>query len=650
MLKRPVAALTFAAMVGACGVLAQTSAPPSTFRPSPIDKSASATDLLLGSAAASRTILLPVPSDTERSALNTKSATASTRKSASSKRLAIGFARSVPTAENAFNLSAVAWAPVAGGGSAAQLRVTSPGAAALRVELAVSGAPAGLMVRFAGSSGKQVFGPYPASTVAGGPVYWSPVLEGDTATIEFAIPAGVSPGEASVSVPMISHLVVAGAALKQADPLAAIGASGPCEVDVACMSPAIQQQAATAINAVARVVLTDLGQTYLCSGTLLNDSLSSGTPYFLSANHCIDDDDNDPAASKGNPAAAAASINTYWFFQATVCGADTSSDVNFTVVANGAKLLGRSVDDDWNLMLLNSPPPAGATFAAWNASAPVATGTAADGIHHPDGDLKKFSVGSVQGYHTYSDGSSFVQMHWTQGVTEPGSSGSGLFTYNPSGNFYELRGALFGGDSACSARSRDGIDEYSRFDLALPLVAQYLTPTAANAPKEILVVEFYDASLDDYFITANQAEVADLDNGVHPGWVRTGLTFLAYSDPTAAPAGALPVCRFYVLPQAGDSHFYSANPAECAATAAKFAGTWQEESAALFYIPIPDQGTGACPADTRPIFRFLNDANGLHHRYTAEVDVRDSIIADGGWTQEGYGAPPGASVMCSPTS
>jgi hypothetical protein len=33
-----------------------------------------------------------------------------------------------------------------------------------------------------------------------------------------------------------------------------------------------------------------------------------------------------------------------------------------------------------------------------------------------------------------------------------------------------------------------------------------------------------------------------------------------------------------------------------------------------------------------------------------EVDVRDSIIQDGGWTQEGYGNPPAQTVMCSPTS
>jgi hypothetical protein len=602
----------------------------------------------LSPSAPAHAIVLPAPTDTERATLDAQSAIRSSQGKIANKRLAIGFARTVPSAQRSLHLSDLDWTTLDDGGRAAQIRVTSSGAAALRVQLALANAPPGLTLRFASASSARAFGPFPAGIATNG-TYWSPVLDGDTATIELALPAGAPIGDATISLPMVSHLVVGSATLKQADPLQSIGASGACEVDVACIGTALQQQAATAINATARVVLTDLGQTFLCSGTLVNDSIASGKPYLLFANHCIDNGDNDPAASKGDPAAAAASINTYWFFQAQQCGVDTSSDVNFVMLPGGAKLLGRGVDFDWNLLLLNDAPPPGATFAAWNAAAPVPTGTAANGIHHPEGDLKKFSQGSVHGYDSYPDGSTFVAMQWSQGVTEGGSSGSGLFTYNAGGNYYELRGALYGGSSSCSPRERSGIDEYSRLDVALPLIAQYLTPTAVDPAKKVVVVEYYDATLDDYFITPIQSEIQDLDNGVHPGWVRTGLTFLAYSDPSVAPAGTQPVCRFYVLPQVGDSHFYSADASECAATAAKFAGTWLEESAALFYIQIPDQSTGACPANTRPVFRFVNDANGLHHRYTAEVDVRDSIISDGGWTQEGYGEPPAAPVMCSPT-
>ncbi|HEV2976083.1 MAG TPA: trypsin-like peptidase domain-containing protein [Casimicrobiaceae bacterium] len=638
----------FAALTIAISANAQLSVPPATYRSANPNKAQIQTALLLPTDAAAHSILLATPTNAEREKLTSKLATKAAKNGMVVKlrRLTIGFARQVPSAQGSFELSDLAWSQTDRGLRAAHVSLTSPGAAAIRIGLFFTAAPPELEVRFKGArSSAPAFGPY-SGQVAHGSIYWSPVLEGERGIIELALPSGLSP-TGSVSLPMISHLVVAGNALRQADPLGQIGQAGACEVDIACMSNSLRQQAASAVNAVARMVVTDQGQTFLCNGTQLNDSITSFTPYYFTANHCLDNGDADVAASKAQPAAVAATINNYWFFQTSVCGQDIASDVNFVLVAGGAQLLGRGVDYDWALVRLNDPPPAGATFAAWNASTLSAAGIAADGIHHPEGDLKKYSQGTTQGIQTYGDGSSFVGMQWMQGVTEPGSSGSGLFTYNSNQNYYELRGALLGGTSACNNPS--GIDEYSRLDVALPMLTQYLTPNAANPTKETLVVEYYYPVLDDYFITSNQAEIQALDNGAHPGWTRTGLTFLAYSDPSVAPAGASPVCRFYVLPQAGDSHFYSADRAECAATARTFAGTWVEESPALFYIQLPNATTGACPENTRPVFRFLNNVNGLHHRYTAEVDVRDSIIQDGGWTQEGYGNPPAQSVLCSPT-
>ena len=284
-------------------------------------------------------------------------------------------------------------------------------------------------------------------------------------------------------------------------------------------------------------------------------------------------------------------------------------------------------------------------------------------VHHPQGDLKKYSLGTTTQYTDFSDGSSFITATYQSGSTEDGSSGGALTTFFDAGGYYEVRGTLFGGDASCSMPGAS--DYYSRLDVALPLLSPYLTPGTGNASQTVSVVEYYYAGFDDYFITANSAEIQALDNGAHPGWLRTGLTFLAYPDASVAPAAAQPVCRFYVLPQYGDSHFYSGDAAECAATAQRFAGSWIQESPALFYVQIPDRTTGTCPANTRPVYRFVNRTNQIHHRYTAEVDVRDCLVSGaadpngvdpacrrpgGPWLQEGYGAPPDAPVMCSPTS
>jgi hypothetical protein len=81
-----------------------------------------------------------------------------------------------------------------------------------------------------------------------------------------------------------------------------------------------------------------------------------------------------------------------------------------------------------------------------------------------------------------------------------------------------------------------------------------------GAPATPRLVEFYNAAQDHYFITAAPNEIADLDAGAHPGRERTGLAF----DADAPDArGASAVCRFYIPPALGDSHFYSASAEEC---------------------------------------------------------------------------------------
>src|SRR3954467_8864454 len=70
-------------------------------------------------------------------------------------------------------------------------------------------------------------------------------------------------------------------------------------------------------------------------------------------------------------------------------------------------------------------------------------------------------------------------------------------------------------------------------------------------------VEFYNARLNHYFITAFPEEAAMLDAGiVVPGWARTGVTFSAWTS-AGDSATAVPVCRFFGTPGIGpDSHFY----------------------------------------------------------------------------------------------
>ena len=603
-----------------------------------IEKKAPATLALPATAPATR-IALPAPSDAERGLVKARNAKLPTTlkqmvKGAKSRPLAIGYGRPIATASQRISLAALPWQTLSDGSRAAKVQIVSPDAAALRVALQLAATDPDLSVSFSGNApNAEVFGPVPANTIADDTarfgVFWSPTLDGDVATIEFHAEAGAKIGGVTLVVPRVAHHIITGAALKSpGKTVSDIGTSGACNIDIACVAP----QTAALANAgksVAEIVFTqEDGVSYLCTGTLLNDAITSGTPYFFTANHCI------------NSAMAARTINTYWFFDAVACGNHTTIPA-YVQQATGASLLARSEDWDWALVRLNAAPPAGTFFSAWN-SALVTAGAVVSVIHHPQGDLKKWASGNAPGYQSFDDGSSFIQARYSQGTTEGGSSGSSLLTLN-GGGFYEVRGGLFGGLASCQDPS--GLDIYSRLDNLLPLVRQYLTP-GNNPSGTVVAVEFYNAALQHYFISTAPNEINDLDTGVHVGWERTGFRFLAYA---AQVSGTSPVCRFYRSPAYGDSHFYSASPAECAATAAAHPVDWIYESPSVFYIPLPNTTTGTCPGGTLPVWRFFNQLT-TNHRYTTDVATRDTMNSlPSVWIAEGYGPGPYYPIMCTPT-
>ena len=183
---------------------------------------------------------------------------------------------------------------------------------------------------------------------------------------------------------------------------------------------------------------------------------------------------------------------------------------------------------------------------------------------------------------------------------------------------------------------------------ALALCA--LVAVAAAPASAITVIEYYNKSLDHYFITPLAHEIDALDSGRIVGWGRTGFVFDGYATPGGAQGAVVnPVCRFIIPPEHGDSHFLSASPAECAVVREKvltdpnFSG-YLEETSAEFYIALPNIATGECPAGTGPVYRLWNQRADSNHRYTADRAQRDAMIARG-YAAEGYG--PLGVAMCT---
>lgn len=160
------------------------------------------------------------------------------------------------------------------------------------------------------------------------------------------------------------------------------------------------------------------------------------------------------------------------------------------------------------------------------------------------------------------------------------------------------------------------------------------------APDEIVVVETYNASADHYFITRAPAEIATLDEGIAiRGWRRTGEAFKAFAKPGE---GRSAVCRYYLPPGLGDSHFFGRDAAECDAARSRVPGLVVEDER-FFYASVPTGGS--CPAGTRPLYRLFDNRVDANHRYTTSRTIRDGMVARG-WIAEGDGDDRVA--MCVP--
>jgi hypothetical protein len=178
---------------------------------------------------------------------------------------------------------------------------------------------------------------------------------------------------------------------------------------------------------------------------------------------------------------AASTLTTHWFYETATC-AGTAVGPSYVQISGGSRLLYANEESDVLLVRLNIAPPASVTYAGWDA-ARLSAGTPVTGIHHPQGDVKKVSLGAIAGFDrsTIVDGIA-TRVQWNSvatGFTEQGSSGSGIFTGSLTAG-YRFRGGLQGGPLAnCTSPVSELYDTYSRFDLAYPYVAQYLNPAGA---------------------------------------------------------------------------------------------------------------------------------------------------------------------------
>lgn len=272
--------------------------------------------------------------------------------------------------------------------------------------------------------------------------FWTGSFFSDRVRIEYQAPAGETADALPFGVDRLQHLYL--------DPVdrtakSLVGkAAGSCENDVTC-SPEWQDVS----HAVSGIGFIGDDSIY-CSGQLLNSQSQDFTPYWLTANHCLD-----------NPGDAE-SAEFYWFYQTSQCNGNPPAIRN-AQRSRGATLLSTNPTSDYTLLMVTGALPDGLYWAGWTGKA-VPEGTDATAIHHPAGDYKRISFGFKDNNAACydfrgTDGLQLVRISWLDGVTEPGSSGSGIFRSDTQ----QLFGQLFFGPSSCGASSADRFDCYGSF-------------------------------------------------------------------------------------------------------------------------------------------------------------------------------------------
>jgi PKD repeat protein len=188
----------------------------------------------------------------------------------------------------------------------------------------------------------------------------------------------------------------------------------PCNININCPigAPWVNQK-----RSIARMTFQQGGSGYLCTGSLMNNTLNDRTPYFLTADHCASD----------NWATLVLAFN----YESLTCSSLLPGPSQ-TVV--GATSKATSFATDVRLLQLNNPVPASANayFNGWDRTGSGPINETA--VHHPGGAIKKISVDNNPALSVTGFGGRLVNgfwlVVWDEGMTEGGSSGCPLYDQN----------------------------------------------------------------------------------------------------------------------------------------------------------------------------------------------------------------------------
>ena len=210
-------------------------------------------------------------------------------------------------------------------------------------------------------------------------------VKGDNLWIEYYEPKNVK-GQGLLNVSNVIHGYRMGHTFQKGyyDSFQKIEESGDCNHDVDCpIGEDFEAERDLLKKSVARL---SMGNGYICSGALINNTAQDKKPYFLTADHCF----TDPDGIDSDPALYSMRFN--WISPDPVCAAITNStNSSFNITSGGSILRAKNADSDVMLVEINStiPDTWDVTYAGWDRTDTDPTFEVS--IHHPGGDIMKIS-------------------------------------------------------------------------------------------------------------------------------------------------------------------------------------------------------------------------------------------------------------------
>ena len=322
------------------------------------------------------------------------------------------------------------WETADGGRTAVwRLPVRSAGAVSLNLGFTRYRMPSGGRLFFHTPDGGEVIGPFTEADNESHGELWTPAVPGGDAVVEVSVPAERA-GELELQLASVNR------GFRDFGDVVS-RRHGDCNVNVSCPEgDGYRDQ----IRSVGLLVIKGM---YGCSGALLNNTSHDGTPYLLTARHCVFDE---------QAATVARTVVVYWNYQSSTCGGTSGSRRQYQT---GAHLRGYAASYDAVLLELDDQPdPAhNVYFAGWDRSgAALNSGFI---VHHPGAHLKSISRtdqpivlsgwGSVQPWPWGELTGALRIKEWSVGIAEPGTSGAPAFDANG-----RVFGHLTGSFSTCS--------------------------------------------------------------------------------------------------------------------------------------------------------------------------------------------------------